>query len=116
MQVAPESAQPLGQGRVGCEVQVGEQDVVWLETPDLGRLGFLDLDDQRRLVEQRVGVGHDRRALLGVSLIGDRGAEAGAALNEHLVTSVDQLADAGRRQRNPILVGLDLGWDPNLHL
>ena len=90
--------------------------MVWPQAPHLRRLGLLDLDDQRRLLEQRVGVGHDRRALLGVSLVGDRGAQARAALDEHFVTSVDQLADAGRRQRNPIFVGLDLGWDPDLHL
>ena len=42
--------------------------------------------------------------------------DAGAALHEHLVPGVDQLAHARRRQRHPVLVRLDLGWNPDLTL
>ena len=40
---------------------------------------------------------------------------AGARLHDHLVTVLGQLAHAGRRERHPVLVGLDLRRNSDLH-
>ena len=37
-------------------------------------------------------------------------------LYDDLVVVLDQLAHAGRREGHPVLVGLDLGGDADLHL
>ena len=115
MQVAPESTRPLRELGVGREVQVGEQDVARLEHRDLDRLRLLDLDDHVGLAEDRGGVGDDPRALVDVLGVRDRRALAGALLDEHLVPAVDELADARGRQRDAVLVGLDLGGAADVH-
>ena len=78
-------------------------------------LRLLDLDDHLGLREDGVRVGDDRRALCDVLVVCDRRALARAPLHENLVAVLAQLADTGRRQRDAVLVGLDLGWDSDLH-
>lgn len=46
--------------------------------------------------------------------IGDRGPVASTALYEHLVPGIDELPHTRRRQRNPVLVGLDLCRNTNV--
>ena len=41
---------------------------------------------------------------------------AGGALDQHRVPGADQLRDAGRRQRDPVLTVLHLSGDPDPHL
>ena len=47
--------------------------------------------------------------------VGDRAALAGAGLDQHLVAVLGHLAHPGRGDRDPVLVGLDLGRDPDPH-
>ena len=97
-------------------MEVGEQRVVGLEPPDLGGLRLLDLDDQRRLLEHGVRVGKDRRPpgpRTPSSVIAE--PSPAPALHEHLVPGIYQLANAGRRQRDPVLIRLDLCWNPDPH-
>ena len=96
-------------------MQVGEQHLARAQHLDLGRLRLLDLQDQVGLGEHRLRVGHDARALGLVVGVGDRAALAGARLDQDLVAALDQLARARGRQRDAVLVGLDLGRDADLH-
>ena len=48
-------------------------------------------------------------------VVRERAAVAGARLDEHLVPALDELARARRRQRDAVLVGLDLLDDADLH-
>jgi hypothetical protein len=107
--------QPARQLRGRSEVQVGEEDVPGLEPRHLLGLGLLDLDDHVGRGEHRVGVREDLRALGPVVRVLDRRAKPGARLHDHLVAGVDKLSHAGRRQRHPVLVRLDLRRDADLH-
>ena len=95
-------------------MQVGEQEVARLEHRDLGRLRLLDLDDHVALAEDGRRVGEDLRSLRRVLLIGDRRPETCALLNVDLVPGVDELPDARRRERDPVLVDLDLASELRL--
>src|SRR4051812_44180062 len=66
-------------------------------------------------LEYRRGVGDDRRPLRPVVLVADRAALAGAGLDQHFVAVLAQFAHPGGGDRDPVLVGLDLGGDSNLH-
>ncbi len=100
---------------VGGKVQVGEQQVPRFEHRDLNRLRLLDLDDHLGLGEDRGRVREDRRALLDVVVVGDRRPEPCALLDADLVARVHELAHACRRQRDPVLIDLDLGRYSNFH-
>ena len=108
--------EPLGQPGVGREVQVGEERVAGLEQRHLGRLRLLDLDDHVRRAEHGGRVGQDLRALGDVVGVGDGRALSGTGLDHDLVAVLDQLAHAGGRERDAVLVRLDLGGNADLHL
>ena len=113
--MAPESHSARRQLAVGGEVQVREEHLARAQQLDLGRLRLLDLQDQLRLGEHRLRVRHDAGALGHVRVVVDRAALAGAGLDQHLVAVLRQLARAGRRQRDAVLVRLDLGGDADPH-
>ena len=108
--------EPARQLGVGRQVQVGEEQLAGPQPRDLDRLRLLDLDDhlglRRRRRRRRAAI---VRALRDVLVVGDRRALARALLDEHLVAVLGQLAHAGGRQRDAVLVGLDLGGDADLH-
>jgi hypothetical protein len=89
--------------------------VVGAKHLDLDRLGLLDAENHLGLLEHRGCVGSYAGALGGVLVVGDRAAGARAGLGDHLVSAVHQLAHAGRRERDAVLVGLDLSRNPDLH-
>ena len=62
-----------------------------------------------------VGGVEDLRAGGDEVLVGDRRADAGVALDEDLVAVADELVHAGRGDRDPVLVVLDLAGDADLH-
>ena len=111
----PTRTAPRVSSAVGGEVQVGEEHLPGPQQLDLLGLRLLDLQHHVGLAEHRRGVGHDARALRLVIVVGDRAALAGAGLDEHLVAALGQLAHAGGRERDAVLVGLDLGGDADLH-
>jgi hypothetical protein len=107
-----QTARQLGVGR---QVQVGEQQMVGAQHGHLLRLRLLDPQDQLGLLEHAGSVGGDARALRRVLRVRDRGSIPGARLHDHLVAVLNQLAGTRRRQRHPVLVGLDLRRNSDLH-
>ena len=78
-------------------------------------IGSLTLSTSSAVVPHLVGGGEDLRAGGGELVVGDAGADAGAGLDEDLVTVADELVDARRGDRHPVLVVLDLAGDSDLH-
>ncbi len=105
----------LGEGLVGGEVEVGEEEQALAQPVVLLGDGLLDLHHHVGLAPHVVGGVEDAGALRDVLLVGDRRAEAGPLLDEDLVASPDQLVDADRGDADPELVVLDLGGDTDLH-
>ena len=92
------------------EVQVGEEHLVLRARPAgvLRRDGLFHLEHQFALGPHVVGALDDGRAVGDVVGVGDRGADARAALDEDAVSGGGQLARARGRQRDAVLVVLDL--------
>ena len=114
MQRAPVAAERESEPRVRREVQEREQRVLVAQPLDLLAQRLLDLEDEFRPLEDLV----DGRALGVDGPVGRvriAGAGAGAALDEDAVAAAGELARAGRRDRDPPLVRLDLGGDADVH-
>ena len=79
-----------------------------------GAIGSLTLSSSSAS-PQTSSTRRDARADRGVRVVGERAALARAALDEHLVAVLDELARARRGQRDAVLVGLDLLDDADLH-
>ena len=105
----------LGERLVGGEVEVGEQGQALTQAVVLLGHRLLDLHDHVRLAPHVVGGVEDRGALRDVLLVGDRGAEAGTLLDEHVVTATHELVHPHGGDADPELVVLDLAGDPDLH-
>jgi hypothetical protein len=108
--------QPTRQLGVRRQVQIGEQQVVGAQHRHLLRLRLLDSQDQLGLLEHAGRVGRDARALGGVLRVRDRRTLARPGLNDDLMTVLDQFPRTRRRQRHPVLVGLDLRRNSNFHV
>ena len=61
------------------------------------------------------GVGNDSRTLRLVIGVGDRAALPGTGLDQHFVAVLGEFADPRGGNRDPVLVGLDLGGYSDLH-
>ena len=103
--------QEVGESAVGGQVQVGEQLLALAEAVVLGRDRLLDLDDQVGAGEHLVGGGDDGGAGRGVLGVGEARTVAGAALDQHPVSVVDELGHPVRLDGDPVLVVLDLLGD-----
>ncbi len=101
--------------RIGSEVQVREQHLVFAQHRALVELRLLDLDDHLGRVEHLLGCPDDFRAGLLVVGIGHADAHAGVRLDDHVVTVGDQLAYACRRHADTELERLDFLRYPYLH-
>src|SRR5699024_8901772 len=77
---------------------------------------LLDLDDHLGLSPDLVRRVEDGRPRRPVVLIAHAGADAGSRLDHDVVTSRDELVDAGRAQPHPVLVVLDLPGYPDPHV
>src|SRR5262249_17626884 len=97
------------QVRLGREVQVGEQRLALAQHLHLPGLGLLDLEHELGLVEHRLRAGRDSRPLGAELLVAERAAFAGARLHEHFMTVRRELAHPRWRDRDAVLVRLDLG-------
>lgn len=107
--------QAFGLGRIGRQVQIGEEDVARLQLFPLDLLRLLDLHDHVRAGEHRVGVGDDARARLDVDVVGIAGAEARARLDDDGVAVADIFTDGGGGKSDPVFARFDLGRDANAH-
>ena len=59
--------------------------------------------------------GRDRRARALVGLVRERAPDPRSRLDDHVVAALDELARAGRSQRDPVLLWLDLLGDADPH-
>ena len=78
-------------------------------------IGSLTLRIRSPVAHTSSAAAQDRGAGADELVVGDRGAGAGACLDEDLVTVPDELVHAGRGDRHPVLVVLDLAGDADLH-
>src|SRR5699024_10253431 len=106
----------LGELRVRREVEVGEQDQGLAQVPVLLRERLLDLDDHLGPCPDLVRRIEDGRPRRPVVLIAHAGADAGPRLDHDVVSSRDELVDAGSAQPHPVPVVLDLPGYPDPHI
>ncbi|GAA3497034.1 hypothetical protein GCM10019016_041350 [Streptomyces prasinosporus] len=78
--------------------------------------GLLDLEQQVGGGPDLVGGVQDLAARGDVLAVRDRGADAGAALDDDLVAVAHELVHAGGGDGHPELVVLDLAGDADLHV
>ena len=100
----------------GGQVQVGEEDLALAHPVVLLGDRLLDLEDQVAGRPDVVGGrrGSSRRRPT-YSSSGIDEPDAGVLLDEDLVAVADELVHAGRGDRHPVLVVLDLAGDADLH-
>ena len=96
-------------------MQIGEQGLAAGEPRDLGRLRFLDLENQLGVAKDPLDVRLETRAHALIFGIGVATALPGARLDDHLMALGDQLTHTGRREGDAILVVLDFLRHGNLH-
>ena len=97
---------------VGGDVKVGEEHEALAQPRVLGLDRFLDLQQEIGLVPGVVDRDDPRTRSFVLSVV-KRTSVAGGRLDEHLVAALDQFARTGRRERDTVLVGLDLLRDAN---
>jgi len=107
--------QGLRAGLVGREVEVGEQHQAGAHPVVLLGDRLLNLQHHVGGAPDLVRVGDDGGARGDVGVVLQRRALARALLHEHLVPGARQLMDAGRRERDTVLVVLDLAGDADPH-
>ena len=90
-------------------MQVGEQHETLAQQGELVGLRLLDLADEVGPPPHVSARGHDRRAGRGVLVVGDRRLPPGIGLDQHVDAVLGQLAHTVRRDRDAVLVVLDLG-------
>ena len=95
-------------------MEVGEQDEPLSQQRVLGRERLLDLQQELGLAPDASGRA-EGCADGSVGIVGEGAAFARALLDEHVVPALHELAGTGRRERDPVLVGLDLLDDSDLH-
>ena len=93
--------------RVGCEVQVGVQNLARAQHGALLRLRLLDLDDHVSLREHVAGQRHQFRAGGGIEIVGHADAFTGTVLHQYLVAMQREFTHAGGGQADAVFVVLD---------
>ncbi len=109
-----------GDERVGAllrrrEVQEGEQHLVGAQPVVLLRHRFLDLQHEPGGTPHLVGVGAIRAPAATNSSSGRPAPAPASRSSEHVVAAAGQLPHAGRGDRHPVLVVLDLARDADQH-
>ena len=110
------SEQAVGQLGQGCQVQVGEQDQAGAQAAVFGRLRLLDLDDQVRVFPDVADGREQLGAGIGVFLVGNRAARAGAGLYQDPVSGLAKRDDRARHQSNSGFVVFDFLGNAYDHL
>ena len=108
----------LGEGAcqlLACrEMQVRQEHQPLTEERILGRKGLLDLEQELGFAPNVLDT-PEGRSDGTVCVVREGASVARARLDEHFVAALDELASAGRRQSDPVLVRLDLIDDSDLH-
>ena len=92
---------------IGCEVQIGIEDLAFAQHRALDRLRLLDLHDHFAGRENFFGAVDDLGARLDIEAVVRADAFARAGLDQHAVTVRHQFAGALGRQADAIFVILD---------
>ena len=107
--------EPAGLIRIGREMKIGEQNLVWLEPAVLDGLRLLDLDDQFGLREHGFRCGQNARARLLIGRVVGEDTDACAGLHDDLMPARRQLANRARHESNAELIALDLCRNADAH-
>jgi len=97
------------------EVQVGEQHLSLAEHRDLLLLRLLDLQDEIGAPEHRRGVRDDDGAGGLVGRVVDAAPKTRPFLHEDRMSGLDERANPGGDQADPVLVVLDFPGNSDLH-
>ena len=100
---------------IGRKVQIGEQDLAFVEEVVFGRQRFLDLDDHLGRIEDFLRSIQKLRAVRGVFLIREAASESRAFLNEYAVAGFHERIDHRRGYADTAFLGLDLCGAANNH-
>jgi hypothetical protein len=100
---------------VGRQVQVGEQDLVFMQVSVFGGEWFLDFINHIGGVYIGLLIRYPRAGFL-VHFVGEAASQARAFFHYHRMARVDEAHDAGRQHRNPVLLGLYFLGDSDYHV
>ena len=107
--------QALGLLRIGCQVEVGKEDLTFAQLHPFAGLRFLDLYDHFRFGKNFLGAFGDFGACLFISLVASHDSCASTRLDQHLMTARNIFADSRRGQPDAIFMNLDFGGDADAH-
>src|ERR1700675_4511097 len=96
-------------------MQIGEQGLPAAQLLAFGDLRLLDLHNEIGGRKDVLSALRDRRSRRLVVRILEADTRPGGALHQHLMSRIDELANARRHQSNAILVNLDLFGDADFH-
>ena len=97
------------------QMQVSEEDLAPSQKGDLGRLRFLDFNDQFRAAEDLSVIGRQGGAGLFVIRVGKAGADAGAGFDQDRVSAFGEQVNGGREQSDAVFLVFNLFGNPNDH-
>ena len=97
------------------EVEVGVDDLPFLHPRVLGRDRLLHLDDHLGALPHLVGRGDELRTGPRVVRVGEARADAGARLDDDLMSGVDERLHRAGHHADPVLANLDLLGDADNH-
>ncbi len=96
-------------------MQVGEQDLALAHPVVFLRHRLLHLEHHLGVGPHVVGPRHDAGTCGQVGLVGECGAGSGIAFHQQLVPAAGQLEHPGRRDRDPVLMDLQLARNTDPH-
>ena len=105
----------VGQRFARSEVEIREDQLVFLYQGVLGFDGFLYLDDHLGLGVGILDGGEDRSSGFFIFPVADTAAHTGRVLYIHRVAVFHQLHYSGRRDGHPVLIVLDFFWNTDFH-
>ena len=107
--------QPDGLGRIGGQMQVGEEDMILTQAFPFHLLRLLDLDDHFRVGKNALGIGGNFGTGGAIRIIIATNPGTGTGLNQHLMAPCGQLLDAVRHQPDTEFPVLDFSWYTYAH-
>src|ERR1035437_2394458 len=105
----------LSQLPVSRKMKIGEDGLPGTNARPLSANRLLDLDDQFCLSPDGICIGGKLRTGGQILLVAEAAAQTRAAFHPNSMSGSNQGGNAGRCQRNTILVCLDLFWNADFH-
>ena len=101
--------------RIGRQMKVSEQNLIFVQHPAFVGLWLLDLDDHVGALKdflRRLSHAGARRFII---LVGQPNLEPGMPLHHNIVAMLDDFAHTARRQTDPMLERFDFLWHTDPH-